>query len=276
MTDIIYPELSYQIQGAIYNTYNDLCHYNLTEAGWEAALMLALINRNLEVDQQVEYQCFYKECCVGRFFVDLLVEQKIALELKNKLVLTEIDRAQILMYLKVSQLKLGILVNFGVEKLSTERFPNFFQKWENRSSPVSSKQLDETLLFPDLTYQLRSASYEVHAELGPGFIHATYRRAVKLELTFRDIPYNWIRNVKVAYHGQEIESCPVWLLIVDEKVLFSVVASKGIDKKMIFDMKFYLDYFGLNLGMIVNFHGTSIQIESIPSLPRQHLRSKND
>ena len=42
MTEIIYPELSYTVQGALYDVYNELRYLDLSEEGWESALLIAL------------------------------------------------------------------------------------------------------------------------------------------------------------------------------------------------------------------------------------------
>jgi GxxExxY protein len=125
MTELVYPELSYNVQGVFYDVYNELRYLDLSEEGWESALLIALEERGVPVQRQVEYELRYKGYRVGRFFVDVLADGKLLLELKVEDELLPIDVAQVITYLKVTGLKLGILVNFGGDNLEFERIPNF-------------------------------------------------------------------------------------------------------------------------------------------------------
>ena len=123
MNKIVYPELSYDVQGAFFDVYNALHGFELSEAGWESALLIALADRGLSAERQVEYALRYKGYRIGRFFVDVLVEDKLLLELKVADALLPIHKAQVITYLKVTGLELGILVNFGGSKLDFKRMP---------------------------------------------------------------------------------------------------------------------------------------------------------
>jgi len=263
MTKIIYPELSYQIQGALFDTYNELRSFNLSEDGWETALMVTLKERNLRAERQIEYQLFYRDICVGKFYLDIIVEKKILLELKNKNNLIASDRAQTLTYLKMSDLELGILVNFGTYKLEYKRYPNYFNEQQANISPPTESQIDGSLLYPDLIYQIRAALYQVQDELGPGYMPVSYRRAVMIELHILGLSFERNNHILVNYHGYEIERCPAWFLMIDEKVLLSVVAVHEIDSRMKQALHYYLDYCGIQLGMIANFNAYPVQIVTI-------------
>ena len=90
MTELIYslgslgrgPELSYNVQGTFYDVYNELCYFELSEEGWENALLIALAERGVSAQRQVEYELPYKGYRIGRFFVDVLADGKLLLELK--------------------------------------------------------------------------------------------------------------------------------------------------------------------------------------------------
>jgi len=138
MTEIIYPELSYTVQGALYDVYNELRYLDLSEEGWESALLIALEERGVSAQRQVEYELRYKGYRIGRFFVDVLADGKLLLELKVEDELLPIDVAQVISYLKVTDLKLGILVNFGGDKLEFKRIPNFVSQRSARDDhPIS-------------------------------------------------------------------------------------------------------------------------------------------
>jgi GxxExxY protein len=195
MTELIYADLTYAVRGAIYTVYNELHHLGLSEAGWEKALIIALKEQSLEALPQIEYELNYKGYRIGRFFVDILVEDKLLLELKVKERVQPIDEAQVMTYLKISGLKLALLVNFGDDKLDIKRIPNFMDKQSSHSSQVKTDPPSDQWLYPALTEELRAILYEVHNQLGPGFMHMHYRRATQIELRLHNLPYQVKREV---------------------------------------------------------------------------------
>ncbi len=228
MTGLIYPELSYIVQGAIYDVYNELCYLELSEEGWENAFLIALAERGVSAQRQVEYELLHKGYRIGRFFVDVLVDERLLLELKVQDELLPIDVAQVITYLKTSDLKLGILVNFGGDKLEFRRIPNFVSQRTARRPQGSAIQSSGHLLYPGLTGELRAVLYEVHGGLGPGFMHMHYRRATQMELRWHDIPYKVKKEITILFRGQPIEKRETRLLIVDDKVLLAPIAVREI------------------------------------------------
>lgn len=264
MTDIIYPEFSYKVQGAFFEIHNALHHFGLSEAGWEKALMIALVERGIAVQLQVEHALHYKERRIGRFFMDVVADDKLVIEIKVAEALQPIHRAQVLAYLKVSSLKLGILVNFGGERVVFERVPNFIsQRPATIERPGGSSHAGEDLIYAELTGELRDVLYEVHRELGPGWLPMHYRRACQVELRLRDVPFEKLTEIMIQYRGQPIERRDVRLLVVDGKVLLAPVAAREVTAGMRTRFRHNLSALKLKLGLIANFHASSLEIETV-------------
>ena len=89
--------------------------YGFLEAVYENAMMIELQKFDLCVSKQEAITVYYEDQVVSRFFADILVENKVILELKavSKLILAH--EAQLLNYLKVSKLEVGLLINFGTK-----------------------------------------------------------------------------------------------------------------------------------------------------------------
>jgi len=263
MTTLIYPELSYSIQGAFYDVYNKLRYLELSEEGWERALVIALRARGHQAERQVEYELRYKGRRIGRFFVDVLVDGKVLIELKATPKLLPIDVSQVITYLKTTELQLGILVNFGGSSLAYRRIPNFVSQrvvdQAGKETPAPSGQL----LYPELTYELRAALYEVHNVLGTGFMHMHYRRASQIELRLRTLPFRVQKEITIVYCDSPIETRKVYLLVVDNKLLLSPIAVQAITPQMKGRFRQYLKLLELELGIIANFHGLQLQMETV-------------
>jgi len=263
MTKIIYPDLSYVVQGCFYDVYNELRYVDLSEEGWEKALLIALKQSGVTAERQVEHELRYKGYRVGRFFVDVVVDDKLLLELKAREDVLPIDMAQVITYLKVTGLALGILVNFGGSELFFKRVPNFLDQGTSSRPLEPGARSVEQLLYPELTSQLRAALYEVHSELGPGFMHMHYRRSTQIELRRRSVPYEVKKEVTILFRGQPIENRETRLIIADERALLVTIAVREITTKLRGRLRQYLNLLGLKLGVIANFHTPRLEIETV-------------
>ena len=111
-------EIAYQIRGAIYDVYNKLGP-GLFELVYENALSYELKKRGLNVKSQVPINIVYNGIDMGAGFkMDLLVEDKVIIELKSVETFALVHHKQLLTYLKLTNLKLGILVNFNTSEIN--------------------------------------------------------------------------------------------------------------------------------------------------------------
>lgn len=106
-------EISYKIRGSIFKVYNSLGP-GLLESVYESALYYQLQKDNLKVHKQVEIPVKYDDTFLDiTFKLDLLVEDKVIIELKSVEELKAIHYKQLTTYLKLTNIKLGLLVNFN-------------------------------------------------------------------------------------------------------------------------------------------------------------------
>ncbi|MBS7230007.1 GxxExxY protein [Flavobacterium psychroterrae] len=106
-------EISYLVRGAIFKVYNNLGP-GLFESVYESALFYELTKADLQVQKQVEVTISYEEITLEPAFrIDLLVEDKVIIELKSVEDLAPIHYKQLDTYLRLTNKKLGLLVNFN-------------------------------------------------------------------------------------------------------------------------------------------------------------------
>jgi len=113
-------DITYQINGAIFEVSRTL-GAGFLEKVYENALMIELQKRGLEAESQVPIKVYYKEEAVGEYFADILVQDKVILELKAVENLSKLHEAQILNYLKATGIQVGLLVNFKHPKAEIKR-----------------------------------------------------------------------------------------------------------------------------------------------------------
>ncbi|HEY0031431.1 MAG TPA: GxxExxY protein [Bacteroidia bacterium] len=118
--EVVYPELSYKIVGSAYEVYNSLGK-GFPEKYYQKALAIEFKSRSIEFKEQVYYPLTFKEELVGKSYFDFLVEDKIIVEIKQGNHFSKGHFEQILRYLKVSNLKLGLLINFSSEGVQVKR-----------------------------------------------------------------------------------------------------------------------------------------------------------
>jgi GxxExxY protein len=110
-------ELTYLIRGACFEVHKELGP-GLFESVYEAALIYELKSLGLVVDSQIDLPVLYKNNELGLGFrIDILVENKIVLEIKSVESLKNVHKKQLLTYLRLAEKKIGYLVNFNAEIL---------------------------------------------------------------------------------------------------------------------------------------------------------------
>lgn len=110
-----YEKLTGTIINTFYEVYNYL-GYGFLESVYENALKFRLMDRDLEVKQQFPIPVYdEKRRQIGDFRADLYVENKVLLELKTAREISDIHKAQLLNYLKATNIEVGLLLNFGPE-----------------------------------------------------------------------------------------------------------------------------------------------------------------
>lgn len=119
-------QISYKIIGAAIELHR-LYGPGLLESAWRGALAYELRKLGLKVEEEVSMPFIHKELRMDvGYRLDLIVEGKVIVEIKNVEAIMTLHEAQILTYLKLSGLKLGLLINFNTPVLrkGIKRFAN--------------------------------------------------------------------------------------------------------------------------------------------------------
>jgi len=110
-------DLTYQVRGCIFEVFKELGP-GLLESVYEAALLFELLQKGITVQAQVPVPVLYKSVQLELGFrLDLLIENKIIIEIKSVEMLHDVHKKQLLTYLKLTQKQVGFLVNFNCSDL---------------------------------------------------------------------------------------------------------------------------------------------------------------
>ena len=121
MANLLYEQLSHRIVGCAFHVHSSLGP-GLLESAYEGALEIELALAGLKVERQKVYPLQYRGHYISSYFADMVVEDKIVLELKAVDMLTGLMKAQVINYLKLSGLKVGYLMNFSTQRLDWRRY----------------------------------------------------------------------------------------------------------------------------------------------------------
>ncbi len=118
--ELIDKELTEKIIGICFEVSNEL-GAGFLENVYLKALIIALTASGLKAEEEVPLKVTFRGKVVGIFYTDILVENRLILELKAVKSLTGEHEAQLINYLKATGLKVGLLVNFGKTRLEWKR-----------------------------------------------------------------------------------------------------------------------------------------------------------
>jgi GxxExxY protein len=107
-----HADVTEKIIGIFYDVYNEL-GYGFLECVYEESLVIALYEAGLTANRQVPLPVWFRGHKVGEFRADLLAENCVLLELKTARSLDTAHEAQLLHYLKSTEIEVGMLLNFG-------------------------------------------------------------------------------------------------------------------------------------------------------------------
>ncbi len=109
---MLYEELTSKIIGAFYQV-NDLLGFGFLEKVYENSMYIELKRAGLKVEKQKNIKVFYRGRDVGDYYAELIVSDLVIVELKAAESLCEEHEAQLINYLKATNIEVGLLFNFG-------------------------------------------------------------------------------------------------------------------------------------------------------------------
>jgi GxxExxY protein len=130
-----HADVTEKIIGIFYDVYNEL-GYGFLECVYEESLAIALHEVGFATNRQIPLPVWFRGHKVGEFRADLLVENCVLLELKSARSLDPAHEAQLLHYLKSTEVEIGMLLNLGTPQFRRLIFDN--ERKKNRGNPWKS------------------------------------------------------------------------------------------------------------------------------------------
>lgn len=251
-------DLTKQVIGAAIAVHREFGP-GLDEADYERALHLELLAMGIEHECQAPLPLIYKGTKLDcGYRMDLVVAGWLLLELKAVEKLHPLHEAQLITYLRLAQLKLGLLMNFGTLVLRDGIVRRANSGDPNRKTFVSGEELAE---MDDLSREVMDAAFEVQHILGTGLLRSAYEAALAHELKQRGLKVEPRLPVNLLYREQVIPSAKELPLIVEGRLMASCVCAKTIEPLALARQKSLLKASGAETGLCLNFHAPSMAVE---------------
>ncbi len=134
--------------------------------------------------------------------------------------------------------------------------------------------IDEKYKHSELTGKIIGCAMEVHNHLGNGFQEVVYQRALSLELNMQGIEHIREQEMPLQYKGFDIGTRRVDFFI-DGKIMLEIKAVKELEDVHLAQAINYLEAYGMEIGLLINFGNTSLQFKRVMKPKKNQIHSKN-
>lgn len=124
---------------------------------------------------------------------------------------------------------------------------------------------DDNLVFPEETFRIRGAIYEVARAMGPGFLEAVYQECLAREFVLRGIPFSAQLSLPLTYKGQPLRQRYTADFVCFGSILLELKAVRAFAPEHRMQLLNYMKASGLSVGLLVNFGGPKAQVERLVS-----------
>ncbi len=260
---LIYENLTSELIGCFFEVHNAL-GVGYDEFTYHEALNRRFRKRGIEHRSEERKALIHRGRSVREFKVDLITFDKIILELKALASgFIKPNYVQIISELKLWQMHLGLLVNFGLQKVAIERIP-FTEK--ERIIRENYDYIIDCLTAQDreILARLRDAILHVFEIHGLGYSDVTYRQILERELDFREIKHQKRTPIEVNYDGEIISVFKMKPLLIENRIICDIKAlHEKIDFYDIAKTQSYLRALNLKVGVIINFGKNDFEIRGV-------------
>lgn len=270
MGKLLHEALSYKTRGTIFRVYNSLGP-GFREEVYKQAAKHDLLKSGLPIEVKKHIPIPYEnDPAIDTYRLDILVDNKIILELKAVSEIHERFVAQTLSELLASKIELAMLINLGSEPLEIRRLLNIHlnpAKKEKQSGKIAEQPNFGALTTPkiihkDLCYTMYGCFYKIYNTLGPGYRESTYEKALLKELFKAGVKSETDKEIPVVFDNIALDTHKI-KLIVDEKIIVYVKAYSDLDSHWKARLKSELRAAHLKLGLLVNFGTHPLVIERV-------------
>jgi len=259
---LIHEDLTYKVKGCIFDVHKEL-KTGLDEESYHLALVDKLKRSNISYESKPFRYLEHRGEKVHKFIPDLLIEDTLILELKNiQSGFIPANFLQIISYLKHWHKELGMLVNFGLLSVETERVL-FFEKELNLSEDYT--EIEDFIFSNDKQSfeDARTAILHIFEMYGLGYDYSIYKKLFQVELAYQNISFAPSVLIPIKSDGRLLRNFELKIPLIANKVLCGITAGQENLKRHRLTMKNYLKKTNTPIGIIANFRKDKLELKGI-------------
>ncbi|MBN2011765.1 GxxExxY protein [candidate division KSB1 bacterium] len=243
----LHADLTYQIIGCAFKAFR-IIGPGFKENVYHKIFHSELIANGLFAQNKVVFHLTYQGEQLAQFEIDEIVENKIVVELKS--IQTDFipeNYAQIITYLKGRSIKLGLLINFGLQKAFTKRV--IFEESRIPNIEKSDRNFSAESNIQKILKEIISSFKRIDQELGPGYLAKIYHAAFRQELKSKRITFDENALIEFGDMGLPHQQIDYWL--IQNSFLVGILAGK--EHPRVYDivrMRNYLNRLKLKHGIL--------------------------
>ena len=119
------------------------------------------------------------------------------------------------------------------------------------------------VLFPNESYKIVGAVYEVHKHLGPGLLEKVYQEALEIELTLRGVPFEKEKMLPIEYKGHTLQKYYVADFLCYDKIILELKSVEKLSIEHKWQVLNYLNVTKKKIGLLINFGESPLKIKRV-------------
>ena len=257
--NFLYKELIYEVIGCAYEAFKTV-GVGFNEIRYHKIFHQNLIQQGLNANYKIPVYLDYLGERIANLEIDEIIENKLIVELKT--IQTNFlpeDFAQIMTYLKIKELRLGLLVNFGLHKaypkrvIFDERREQNIERWDDGFFQSSSllKIIEATV----------ASIHHVDQALGVAYHSEIYQAAMGVELRRNQLNYDHKVHIDAKIENIQFSPFEIDYWLIEKSLLLGILAGKDMPRVYdLFRMRSYLKKLDLHYGLIAFWSVKNLQL----------------
>lgn len=234
----------------------------LEEADYERALSLELTARGIEHQRQVPLPLIYKGVRLDAGYrMDVVLGRSLLAELKALELMHPVFEAQLLTHLRISQIPLGLLINFNVLMLRQGIVRRANTNPRPPGPPPATPfpvAIEHEPGFDNLSREVIAAAIEVHRHLGGGLLRSAYETCLCHELQLRGLRFVRSQTGEIRYRDETIPTAKEIPLMVENALMVTCLCAVDITPLQLACARSLLRVTRQTSGIVINFHAPTL------------------
>ncbi len=259
---LLYEELSGEVIGCAFAAFKTV-GVGFSELHYHKFFHDNLIKQGLNAKYKVPWHLDYHGKRIADYEIDEIVEDKLVVELKEiQTNFISENYAQVITYLKLTKLRLGLFINFGLHRAFQKRV--IFDERRDKNTENWDQGFLTTFPVPSLLDAIMASIQNIDKELGTGYHSDVYKTALAIEFKRNQIACRDKVFIQFNFENLQLNPFEIDHWLIEDRFLLGVFAGK--DEPRAYDLlrtRSYLKHLNLRYALVAHWSTTNLQLFGI-------------